>query len=150
MITLIAFNFSIFFAIIFGYRNYWQIRELEGRKVQPFSDFWHQWQFILQLYVGACVGCIIWYLKTNILLGLSCGLLFGAVFWFVFEGILGMKLYRKFFYVDKNTIGKYFNNNFKRAELVMSLAKIIFLASMLTLSLCIELLNINLHKWIKI
>jgi hypothetical protein len=150
MITVIVLNFSIFFSIIFGYRNYWQIRELEGRKVQPFSNFWHNWQFILQLYIGASIGVVCWYLKSNILLGLSCGLLFGSVFWFVFSGILGMRFYKKFFYVDQNTIGKYFDNNFDRAELVMSIAKITALIFTLALSLIIELGEINLHKWIRI
>jgi len=133
MLTVVILNFSIFFSIIFAY-----------------SNFWHNWQFILQVYVGSALGCFVWFLEKNLFFGIISGLLFGSVFWFVFEGVLGNKLYRNFFYVDQNTIGKYFNNNFKRGELIMSLAKIFFLVITLALSLFVELSGFSLHKWIRI
>jgi len=153
MITLHIIIASAIFSVMFAYRNYWQI---EQQKVtQDFLDFnraldqqawlysndlfkakWHKWQFALQIYIGIVIAFISFVSDYSALNSLGHGLLFGSVFWLIFDTLLGYKLTNSLFHVDSNGIGTIYKKLFKKyAPLALAISKLLFVVISVTLSL---------------
>jgi hypothetical protein len=130
---------------MFAYRNYWQIKQTQGVKVDPdyFLDNyypakvkWHKWQFALQIYIGVVIAFISFVSDYSLLNSLGHGLLFGATFWLVFDTLLGYLLTNSIFHVDSNGIGTIYKNLFKKyAPLALFLSKLLFVGISVTLSI---------------
>ena len=138
---------------MFAYRNYWQI-EQQG-VTQDFLDFsraldqqawqysndlfkakWHKWQFALQIYIGVVISFISFMNNYSLLNSLGHGLLFGSVFWLVFDTLIGYLLTNSIFHVDSNGIGTIYKKLFKKyAPLALFVSKLLFVGISVTLSI---------------
>lgn len=115
MITLHITIASIIFSVMFAYRNFWQIQETWHKaypKTQYLNDKllnarkkWHKWQFALQIYIGVIITFVSFVCDFSLLNSLGHGLLFGSVFWLVFDTLLGYLLTNNLLHVDSNGIG---------------------------------------------
>jgi len=145
MITLHIIIATAILSVMFAYRNYWQIKQTQGVKVDPdyFLDNyypakvkWHKWQFALQIYIGVVIAFISFVSDYSLLNSLGHGLLFGATFWLVFDTLLGYLLTNSIFHVDSNGIGTIYKNLFKKyAPLALFLSKLLFVGISVTLSI---------------
>jgi hypothetical protein len=148
MITLHIIIASVIFSVMFAYRNYWQIKitryiSLTKRLnvaddcvMCDFNKKWHAWQFALQIYIGVVIAFISFVSNYSALNSLGHGLLFGSIFWLVFDTILGYKLTNSIFHVDSNGIGTVYKKLFKKyAALALFLSKLLFVGFSVTLSI---------------
>lgn len=147
MITLHITIASAIFSVMFAYRNYWQIEE-NNLKHYPDSkralqnikiarQKWHKWQFALQIYIGGVISFISFVSDFSLLNSLGHGLLFGSVFWLVFDTLLGYLLTNNLLHVDSNGIGTIYKNLFKSfAPYALLISKLLFV----TLSIIISVL----------
>ena len=111
------------FSVIFAYRNFWQIQETSNKgypravnivnRVLAARKKWHSWQFALQIFIGACIGWVAIELDQSWLNALGHGLLFGSVFWLIFDTLLGYLLTGSILHVDSNGIGTIYTKLFK-------------------------------------
>ena len=111
------------FSVIFAYRNYWQIQETSNKgypraeniinRVLTARKKWHSWQFALQIFTGACIGLTAIELDQSWLNALGHGLVFGSVFWLIFDTLLGYLLTGNILHVDSNGIGTIYTKLFK-------------------------------------
>lgn len=110
------------FSVMFAYRNYWQImqsreiiwHEFNEKRIVEAITKWHKWQFALQIFIGACIGFTAIELDQSWLNALGHGLLFGSVFWLIFDTLLGYLLTGSVLHVDSNGIGTIYTKIFKR------------------------------------
>lgn len=145
MITLHITIASAIFSVMFAYRNYWQIKELNyRRKSATYFDEereiakakWHKWQFALQIYTGVIIAFISFVSNYSALNSLGHGLLFGSVFWLVFDTLLGYLLTKNIFHVDSNGIGTIYKKLFNSyAGIALSISKVLFFVLSVILSL---------------
>ena len=145
MITLHIIIATAIFSVMFAYRNYWQIKQTQGVKVDPdyFLDNyypakvkWHKWQFALQIYIGVVISFVSFVSDYSLLNSLGHGLLFGATFWLIFDTLLGYLLTKSLFHVDSNGIGTIYKNLFKKyAPLALFLSKLLFVGISVLISL---------------
>ena len=153
MITLHITIASIIFSVMFAYRNYWQIQQ--QKVAEDFIEFnraldqqaweysnglfkakWHKWQFALQIYIGVVIAFISFASDYSLLNSLGHGLLFGSVFWLVFDTLLGYLLTKNIFHVDSNGIGTIYKKLFKTyAGIALGISKLLFFAVSVILSL---------------
>ena len=123
MIVLHITIASAIFSVMFAYRNYWQIKELnvlhwiveeigdEPRfEMQYYKAKWHKWQFALQIYIGVIITLVSFACDFSLLNSFGHGLLFGSVFWLVFDTLLGYLLTNNLLHVDSNGIGNIYKN----------------------------------------
>ena len=138
---------------MFAYRNYWQIQQ--QKVAEDFIEFnraldqqaweysndlfkakWHKWQFALQIYIGVVIAFISFVSDFSLLNSLGHGLLFGSVFWLVFDTLLGYLLTKNIFHVDSNGIGTIYKKLFKTyAGIALGISKLLFFAVSVILSL---------------
>ncbi len=149
MIVLHITIASAIFSVMFAYRNYWQIKELnvlhwiveeigdEPRfEMQYYKAKWHKWQFALQIYIGIVIAFISFVSDFSRLNSLGHGLLFGSVFWLIFDTLLGYLLTNNLLYVDSNGIGTIYKSLFKSfAPYALLISKVLFLTISIILSL---------------
>ena len=149
MITLHIIIASAIFSVMFAYRNYWQIKQSnvlnwiveeigeEPRlEIKHYKSKWHKWQFALQIYIGAVISFISFVSDYSLLNSLGHGLLFGSIFWLVFDTLLGYLLTKNIFHVDSNGIGTIYKKLFKKyAALALFVSKLLFVGISLTLSI---------------
>ena len=145
MITLHIIIATAIFSVMFAYRNYWQIKQTQGVKVDP--DYflenyyqakvkWHKWQFALQIYIGIVISFISFVSDYSLINSLGHGLLFGSVFWLVFDTLLGYLLTNSLFHVDSNGIGTIYKKLFKKhAPLALFVSKLLFVGISVIISL---------------
>lgn len=106
---------SAIFSVMFAYRNFWQIQET-WHKAYPATQYlndkllnarqkWHNWQFALQIYIGGVIAFASFMNNYSLLNSLGHCLLFGSVFWLIFDTLLGYKLTKNVLHVDSNGIG---------------------------------------------
>jgi hypothetical protein len=149
MTTLLIIIASTIFSVLFAYRNYWQIEQFRTTRhalgyvyeeldteIDYYNEKWHKWQFALQIYIGL----IIWY--VSFLSGISAlnsfghGLLFGSIFWLIFDTLLGYLLTGNLLHVDKNGIGMFYTKTFKTYDkTALAISKVLFVAISITLTL---------------
>ena len=143
MITLHIIIASAIFSVMFAYRNYWQImisreiiwHEFNEKRIVDYNSKWHKWQFALQLYIGVVISFISLVSDYSALNSLAHGLLFGSVFWLVFDTLLGYLLTNSIFHVDSNGIGTIYKKLFKKyAPLALFVSKLLFVGFSVTLS----------------
>jgi hypothetical protein len=144
MITLHIIIATVIFSVMFAYRNYWQIKELNYRRVsanysheemENAKSKWHKWQFALQIYIGIVIYFISFVSGYSALNSLGHGLLFGSVFWLVFDTLIGYLLTNSIFHVDSNGIGTIYKKLFKKhAPLALFASKLLFVGFSVTLS----------------
>lgn len=146
MITLHITIASAIFSVMFAHRNYWQIQELNLKRfptvnfnLQEFNNAkakWHSWQFALQIYIGGVIAFASFMNNYSLMNSLGHGLLFGSVFWLVFDTLLGYKLTKNIFHVDLNGIGTIYKSLFKSfAPMALFVSKILSVVISITLSL---------------
>lgn len=149
MITLHITIASAIFSVMFAYRNYWQIKELNvtswivddiGEKtrleMQYYKAKWHKWQFALQIYIGAVIAFISFVSDYSLINSLGHGLLFGSVFWLIFDTLLGYLLTKNLLHVDSNGIGTIYKKLFKSfAPYSLLISKLLFFTISIILSL---------------
>jgi hypothetical protein len=153
MITLHIIIATAIFSVMFAYRNYWQIeqqkvtqdflgfsRALDQQAWEYSNDLfkakWHKWQFAIQIYIGAVIAFISFVSDYSALNSLGHGLLFGSVFWLIFDTLIGYLLTNSIFHVDSNGIGTIYKNLFKKyAPVALFVSKLLFVGFSVTLSL---------------
>jgi hypothetical protein len=144
MITLHIIIATAIFSVMFAYRNYWQIKELNYRRVsanysheeiENAKSKWHKWQFAIQIYIGLVISFISFVSDYSLLNSLGHGLLFGATFWLIFDTLLGYLLTNSVFHVDSNGIGTIYKKVFKKyAPVALFVSKLLFVGFSVTLS----------------
>lgn len=146
MIVLHITIASAIFSVMFAYRNYWQIEE-NNLKYYPDSkralecikiarQKWHKWQFALQIYIGVLIAFISFVSDYSLLNSLGHGLLFGSVFWLIFDTLLGYKLTNNLLHIDSNGIGTIYKKLFRSfAPYVLLISKVLFFTISIILSL---------------
>jgi len=146
MITLHITIASAIFSVMFAYRNFWQIQET-WHKAYPTTQYlnnkllnarqkWHKWQFALQIYIGIVIAFISFVSDFSLLNSLGHGLLFGSVFWLVFDTLLGYLLTKNLLHVDSNGIGTIYKNLFKSfAPYALLISKLLIFTISIILSL---------------
>ena len=144
MITLHIIIATAIFSVMFAYRNYWQIKELNYKRVisnysheqmENAKAKWHKWQFALQIYIGVVISFISYVSDYSALNSLGHGLLFGSIFWLIFDTLLGYLLTNSIFHVDSNGIGTIYKKLFKKhAPLALFVSKLLFVGFSVTLS----------------
>ena len=149
MIVLHITIATAIFSVMFAYRNYWQIKELNvtswivddiGEKtrleIKYYKAKWHKWQFSLQIYIGVVIIFISFACDYSPLNSLGHGLLFGSVFWLIFDTLLGYLLTKNLLHVDSNGIGTIYKKLFKFfAPYALFISKVLFLTISIILSL---------------
>ena len=149
MIVLHITIATAIFSVMFAYRNYWQIKELNvtswivddiGEKtrleMQYYKAKWHKWQFTLQIYIGVIITLVSFACDFSLLNSFGHGLLFGSVFWLVFDTLLGYLLTKNILHVDNNGIGTIYKNLFNSfAPYALLISKVLFLTISIILSL---------------
>ena len=133
---------------MFAYRNYWQIKqyrllitwteenEYDHYMDKEYNSKWHKWQFALQLYIGVAISFISFVSDYSLLNSLGHGLLFGSVFWLIFDTLLGYLLTNSIFHVDSNGIGTIYKKLFKKyAPIALFVSKLLFVGFSVTLSI---------------
>jgi hypothetical protein len=149
MITLHITIASAIFSVMFAYRNYWQIKQAnvlnwiveeigeEPRlEIKYYKTKWHKWQFALQIYIGVIITLVSFVCDYSLLNSLGHGLVFGSVFWLVFDTLLGYLLTKNILHVDSNGIGTIYKNLFNSfAPYALLISKLLFLTISIILSL---------------
>jgi len=153
MITLHITIATVIFSVMFAYRNYWQIQQqkvsenfIEFKRAlyqqawlysnDLFKAKWHKWQFALQIYTGVVIAFVSFISDYSALNSLGHGLLFGSVFWLVFDTLLGYKLTKNIFHVDSNGIGTIYKKLFNSyAGIALAITKVLFFALSVIISL---------------
>jgi hypothetical protein len=134
---------------MFAYRNLWQIRQAnvlnwiveeigeEPRlEIKYYKAKWHKWQFALQIYIGVIITLVSFVSDFSLLNSFGHGLLFGSVFWLVFDTLLGYLLTKNLLHVDSNGIGTIYKRLFKSfAPYALLIFKLLFLTISIILSL---------------
>ena len=106
--------FSVIFAVLFAFRNYWQWKEkmlLMNKiplgdidpNVKVFNSNWHKFQFAIQVLVGLAIGFVLVgfsYLWYQVLVGVS---LYALLFWIFFDGVTGYKMVGNWFYLGTSS-----------------------------------------------
>ena len=153
MITLHITIATAVFSVMFAYRNYWQIEQQSV--TQDFLDFnraldqqawlysndlfkakWHKWQFALQIYIGVIIAFVSFVCDYSLLNSFGHGLLFGSVFWLIFDTLLGYLLTNNILHVDSNGIGTIYKKLFKSfAPYALLISKLLFFTISIILSL---------------
>jgi hypothetical protein len=142
MITLHIIIATAIFSVMFAYRNYWQImisreiiwHEFNEKRIVDYNSKWHKWQFAIQIYIGIVISFISFVSDYSLLNSLGHGLLFGSIFWLVFDTLLGYLLTNSIFHVDSNGIGTIYKNLFKKhAPLALFVSKLLFVGFSVTL-----------------
>jgi hypothetical protein len=149
MITLHIIIATTIFSVMFAYRNYWQIEQFRTTRnalgkvheeleceIDFYNDKWHKWQFALQIYIGIVISFISFVSDYSLLNSLGHGLLFGSIFWLIFDTLIGYLLTNSIFHVDSNGIGTIYKNLFKKyAALALFVSKLLFVVISVTLSI---------------
>lgn len=149
MITLHITIASAIFSVMFAYRNFWQIKQAnvlnwiveeigeEPRlEIKYYKAKWHKWQFALQIYIGVIITLVSFVCDYSLLNSLGHGLVFGSVFWLIFDTLLGYLLTKNILHVDSNGIGTIYKNLFKSfAPYALLISKVLFFTISIILSL---------------
>ena len=149
MITLHITIATAIFSVMFAYRNFWQIKELnvtswiveeiadEPRlEMKYYKAKWHKWQFALQIYIGLVIAFISFVCNFSLLNSFGHGILFGSVFWLIFDTLLGYLLTKNLLHVDSNGIGNIYRKVFKSfAPYALLISKVLFVTLSIILSI---------------
>jgi hypothetical protein len=146
MIVLHITIATAIFSVMFAYRNYWQIEESRNKYYPQSTMFineivnarqkWHKWQFALQIYIGVVITFISFVSDYSLLNSLGHGLVFGSVFWLIFDTLLGYLLTNNILHVDSNGIGTIYKKLFKSfAPYSLLISKLLFFTISIILSL---------------
>jgi hypothetical protein len=149
VITLHITIATAIFSVMFAYRNLWQIRQAnvlnwiveeigeEPRlEIKYYKAKWHKWQFALQIYIGVIITFVSFACDYSLINSFGHGLLFGSVFWLIFDTLLGYLLTKNLLHVDSNGIGTIYKNLFKSfAPHALLISKVLFFTISIILSL---------------
>jgi hypothetical protein len=149
MIVLHITIATAIFSVMFAYRNFWQIKQAnvlnwiveeigeEPRlEIKYYKAKWHKWQFALQIYIGVIITLVSFACDYSLLNSLGHGLLFGSVFWLIFDTLLGYLLTNNILHVDSNGIGTIYKKLFKSfAPYSLLISKLLFFTISIILSL---------------
>ena len=121
---------SVLFAVAFGVRNSYQLKEFRYRmdykilEANEANKRWHIAQGVIQVFFFTLVSLISSY-TYGLAPSLLIGLLGAGIFWIVFDGIVNVfGLGVPFFYVGTTAAIDVFFQKFSKPKLMMALSKL--------------------------